>query len=61
MTDVRSPVPASVTHAPVAVASLSPMQTTDVGCLSVVMPCYNEQATVTTIASAVLVSPYVGD
>jgi glycosyltransferase involved in cell wall biosynthesis len=37
------------------------MHTPEVGCLSVVMPCYNEQATVTTIAAAVLESPFVGE
>ncbi len=30
-------------------------------CLSVVMPCYNEQATLTTIVAAVLASPLVGE
>lgn len=33
----------------------------DVACLSVVMPCYNEQASVATIVAAVLASPLVGE
>jgi glycosyltransferase involved in cell wall biosynthesis len=40
--------------------SLRPMSSA-VRCLSVVMPCYNEQATVATIAAAVLASPLVGE
>jgi|SRR4051794_34549784 glycosyltransferase involved in cell wall biosynthesis len=37
------------------------MSDVDVRCLSVVMPCYNEAATVDKIVSAVLASPLVGE
>ena len=35
--------------------------TSDQGCLSVVMPCFNEEATVATVIKRVLESPYTGE
>lgn len=39
----------------------APVDDTAAGCLSVVMPCYNESATIAQIVAAVLASPLVGE
>ncbi len=38
----------------------APVEGSEIGCLSVVMPCYNEAGTILQIVEAVLASPYVG-
>src|SRR5918993_1369908 len=40
--------------------SVGVMSTTDLGCLTVVMPCYNEASTLEKIVAAVMASPLVG-